>query len=166
MRQKPASIAICVYSKSGRSRRVAERLGAALDVAPFELTTKRYTWPVLDWLAAARDGMRGRAAPLTQVPDVPGDGLVVLIGPVWAGGCAAPLNTMIDGLAKGEQEVAALLTCGDPKEQAAPLDTIAERLGRPLTAKMVLSNAAQDTPEGLARVDAFADALAACGSAE
>ena len=110
--------------------------------------------------------MRGKAAPLDQRVEVPGRGVVVLIGPVWAGGPASPLNAMTDHLAHGQQEVAVLLTCGDPKEQAAPLDKIAERLGRPLKAKMVLSNGVQDTPEGHARINAFVDALEARRSPE
>lgn len=166
MGQKPTATTICVYSKSGRSRQVAERLGKSLGVVPLEVTTKRYSWPVLGWISAGRDGMQGRAAPLKQVPDLAKDGLVVLVGPVWAGGCAAPLNTLIDQLAQGQQDVAVLLTCGDPKEQANPLNRIADRLGRPLTAKMVLSNKVQDSPDGLARIAAFADALGTPVSAE
>lgn len=150
---------IYVYSKSGHSRRVAENLGNHLGVTPFEVTTRRYSWPVLGWIAAARDGMRGRAVPLDQSLDLPENGLVILIGPVWAGGVGAPLNTLIDGLTGGKQDVAALLTCGDPKELTAPLEKIADRLGRLLKAKMVLSNGVQDTPEGHERIKAFGDAL-------
>lgn len=152
---------IFVYSKSGHSRRVAEHLGDRLGITPIEVTTTRYSWPVLGWIAAGRDGLWGRAAPLEQTLDLPGDGIVVLIGPVWAGGAAAPLNAMIDSLAAGTQEVAVLLTCADPKEPAAPFTKIAKRLGRPLKASMVLSNGAQDTPEGHERIKAFADALVA-----
>ncbi|MEO0936519.1 MAG: hypothetical protein AAFY38_00020 [Pseudomonadota bacterium] len=97
---------------------------------------------------------------MEQPPDVPDVGTVVLVGPVWAGGAAGPLNAMIDLLAAGQQDVAVLLTCNDPKEQTDPLNKIAERLGRTLKAKMVLSNSAQETPDGLARIAAFADALA------
>jgi len=79
------------------------------------------------------------------------------------GGVASPLNSLIDALANGEQDVATLLTCGDPKELAAPLEQIADRLGRSLKAKMVLSNGVQDTPEGHERIKAFGDAL--CGQA-
>ena len=159
MLRKPSTTLICVYSKTGHSRRAAEHLGNRFGIAPFEVTTKRYGWPVLGWIAAGRDGMWGRAAPLEQSPDLLNDGMVVLVGPVWAGGAAGPLNSMIDILATGEQDVAVLLTCADPKEQIGPLNKIADRLGRPLTAKMVLSNDAQDTPDGLARIAAFADAL-------
>lgn len=159
MLQKPPSILIYVYSKSGHSRRVAEHLGNHLGVAPSEVTTRKYSWPVLGWITAARDGMRGRAVPLDQSLDLPEDGLVILIGPVWAGGAASPLNTLIDALVGGKQDVACLLTCGDPKELTAPLERIAERLGRPLTAKMVLSNGVQDTLEGHERIKTFADAL-------
>ncbi|WP_134643188.1 flavodoxin family protein [Pseudaestuariivita atlantica] len=159
MPQKPSSILIYVYSRSGHSRRVAEHLGNYLGVAPFEVTTCRYSWPVLSWITAARDGMRGRAVPLDQSLDLPEGGLVVLVGPVWAGGVGAPLNTLIDALANGEQDVAVLLTCDDPNELTASLHKIAERLRRPLKGKMVLSNGVQDTSEGHERIRAFAEAL-------
>lgn len=146
---------IFVYSKTGHSRRVAEHLGTRLGVAPSEITTARYTWPVLGWIAAGRDGMQGRAAPLEQPLDLPGRGLIVLVGPVWAGGPAAPLNTATDALKDGQQDVAALLTCGDPKQDAGPIDKMEARLGRPLKALLVLSNAAQDTSDGKARIDRF-----------
>lgn len=161
MIQNPSSTLICVYSRSGHSRRVAEYLGNLLGIAPFEVRTGRYSWPVLGWIAAGRDGMQGRAVPLDPPLDLADGRRIVLIGPVWAGGPAAPLNTLIDTLAKGDQEVAAILTCGDPKEQAAPLDKMAERLGRSLTAGLVVSNAAQDSPAGQARIRAFAEALQA-----
>ena len=120
------------------------------------MTTPQYTWPILGWLAAGRDSLKGRAATLAQMPDLPPDGLVVLVGPVWAAAPATPLNTVIDALKDGRQCVAALLTCGDPKQDEAPLDKIAERLRRPLTAATLVSNAIQDTPEGLAKIANFA----------
>lgn len=156
MAQSACTPTIIVYSKSGHSRRVAARVGDVLGVVPVEITTPQYTWPILGWLAAGRDGLRGRAAVIEQSLDVPQSGLVVLIGPVWAGGPASPLNTMIDVLKGGQQDVSAILTCGDPKAQTGPLDKIAMRLGRPLTSGLVLSNKAQNTSEGLARIDAFA----------
>ncbi|MEL6170320.1 MAG: hypothetical protein AAFR35_16660 [Pseudomonadota bacterium] len=150
---------IIYYSKSGHSKRVAERLGIRLGVTPSEITTNSYSLPILGWIAAGRDGMQGRAVPLSEPLDLPSQGTIVLVGPVWAGGPAAPLNTVIDALAPGEQHVAAALTCGDPKEQTGPLEKMAQRLGRPLKAALVLSNKAQDAPGGGERLEAFATQL-------
>ena len=156
MLQDAKTPAIIVYSKSGHSRLVAEHLANGLGITPFEVTTPKYTWPVLGWFAAGRDSFRAKSAPLDQTLDLPQGGLVVLVGPVWVGRPATPLNTVLAELKTGQQDVAVLLTCGDPKEDASPIDKVAERLGRPLKASMVLSNGAQSTPEGLARIDAFA----------
>ena len=159
MSQQTSPTDIIVYSRSGHSRRAAEELGRHLDLAPHEVTTPNYAWPILGWLAAARDGLKGRAVALDQPLEPVRDGLVVLVGPVWAGGAAAPLNTVIDRLAPGRAEVAVLLTCGDPKAPGTPLDKIAARLGRPLKAGMVLSNRVQSTGDGRARLEAFAAGL-------
>ena len=147
---------IVVYSKTGHSWRAAEQLGDALGVAPFEITTPLYRWPLLGWMRAARAGMTGKTAPLDQKIDLPNDGLVVLVGPVWAGGPAAPLNTVIDALKSGSQRVCAILTCGDSKEDASPIQSIETRLGRPLEVALVLSNEALETPDATVRIEAFA----------
>lgn len=155
MTQTTSPAPIVLYSKTGHSRRVAEHLCNLIGAAPFEVTTRAYRWPLLGWISAGRDGMHGHAAVLDQSPDLPAAGLVILVGPVWAGGPAAPLNTVVDMLRGGAQDVAVLLTCGDPKEEGAPLEKIESRLGRPLRAGMVLSNPMQDTTEGAARIQSF-----------
>lgn len=151
----PATITIVVYSKTGHSRLLGARIGGHLGVVPIEIATDRYTWPILGWIAAGRDGMRGMAAPLTGSIDLPRDGLVILVGPVWAGAPSAPMNTVVDALRGGSQDVAVALTCGDPKELPGPLEKVADRLGRALKAGLILSNAHDDTPDAEARIRAF-----------
>ena len=146
---------IIFYSRTGHSRRVAGVLGKRLNAEPFEVTTRHYSWPVLGWIAAARDGMSQVAPRLNERLEVPEEETVILVGPVWAGGAAAPLNTVIDVLSSGCQRVAVVLTCGGDKEETAPLERLENRLGRPLVAGLVLSNAAQDSPEAGPRLEAF-----------
>lgn len=154
------AVTVVTYSKTGHSRRVADRVAQGLGVTPLEVTTPRYTWPVLGYVAAGRDAMRGVAAPIHQTLDLPSDGTVLLVGPVWAGTPAAPLVTVLDALAAGDQRVAVILTCGDPEEKTGPIDKVAARLGRPLVASLVISNEAQNTPDGLNRFDDLAAGLA------
>ena len=61
-------------------------------------------------------------------------------------------------LKPGRQDVAVLLTCGDQKEEKGAVDKLETRLGRPLKASLVLSNAVQDTPEARPRLAAFLNA--------
>ncbi len=158
MKDSAKTHTVIVFSKAGHSRRIAREIADYLGVTPVEITTPRYKLPILGWIAACRDGMRGAPVPLDQTPDLPGEGLVVLVGPVWAGGPASPLNTVVDMLKPGGQDVAVLLTCGDSKEQTGPLDKLETRLGRPLKAGLMLSNAVQDTPEAQPRLTAFLNA--------
>jgi hypothetical protein len=158
MTQEPPKPSIFFFSRGGHSRRLAEELGARLGVSPVEVKTSRYTWPVLGWIAAGRDGMRGAAAPLEHAPDMPEAGLVILVGPVWAGGVASPLNSLVAVLKSGIQEVAIALTCMDPKEDPSPVQKAEHRLGRPLRASLVLSNAAQGTPAAAPRIAGFLQA--------
>lgn len=155
MAQNSSTNLIIYYSKSGRSRRVAENLGKRLGVRAVPVTTRRYTWPILGWIAAGRDGLRGASAPLEHAVDLPGEGTVILVGPVWVGGPAGPLNTIVDALKPGHQDVAVLLTCGDPKADTGPVSKFQQRLGRPLKAHLVLPNAIQDTPDADPLLDAF-----------
>ncbi|MDJ0640566.1 MAG: hypothetical protein QNJ20_17210 [Paracoccaceae bacterium] len=158
MKDNASKHTVIVFSKAGHSRRIAREIAEYLGVAPVEVTTPRYKLPILGWIAACLDGMRGAPVPLDQSLDLPDDGLVVLVGPVWAGGPASPLNTVVDMLKPGVQDVAVLLTCGDPKEQTGPLEKLETRLGRPLKATHMLSNAVQDTSEAQPRLAAFLNA--------
>ena len=149
---------IIYYSKTGHSRRIAQEFGKRLGVVPAGVSSRRYSWPILGWIAAGGDGARGVAAPLDGALDLPAAGTVILVGPVWAGGPCGPLNAIVDALKPGQQDVAVLLTCGDPKARTAPIAKIEKRLGRRLKARLVLPNSIQGTPDAKPLLDAFVDA--------
>ena len=67
------------------------------------VTTRWYHWPFLSWLTAGRDGWREASAPLNEDVHMPSpDGLVVEVGPVWAGKPAAVMPAAA-GRAGGER---------------------------------------------------------------
>lgn len=101
--------------------------------------------------------MRGAAAPLKQPLNMPDYGTVILVGPVWVGGAASPLNTVIDALKGGQQEVAVLLTCGDANADTGPLLKLQARLGRALKAELVLANGMGGTHLEDLLLDGFAN---------
>lgn len=147
---------IICYSKTGQSRALADRIAVAIEGHLQIVTTHWYHWPFLSWLTAGRDGYRGAPAPLNESVHLPGpDGLAVVVGPVWAGKPAAPVNTVIDRLVDADVRVAAALTCADAKESTAPLQVLERRLGRPLIAQLIVSNKRADDPDTAARLKAF-----------
>ena len=148
---------IC-YSKNGHSRKLAQDLAKLMAGALQEVEAHLYQWPILGSARAGHDGFRGVAAPLKQVPDLTdADAPVVLVGPVWAGKPASPLNSVIDLLQGRDNPVAIALTCANPKEQQGALTYAQARLGRSLIAELMMSNAAQRSAETAARELAFVD---------
>jgi len=75
---------IVYYSRTGRTRMVAERLGAALGADVEEIREAKTRSGILGALAAGKDAMMSRPAELTAAPSVEGRRTVVLGMPVWA----------------------------------------------------------------------------------
>ena len=148
---------IICYSRTGHSRHLADQLADTMGGGVHVAATGRYGVPFLGWLSAGRDALRGHAPPLSGLGDMPDDSdPIVIVGPVWAGQPAAPLNTVADHLRGTGHRVAAALTCGDKSEDDRPLDILAERLGQPLVARLMLSNRAAASGQALSRIKRFA----------
>ena len=144
------------FSRSGHSRRLARQLRDALDGKLTEIVTARYKLPLLGWFRAARDSLKHMAPPLQTSIEMPtSEDTVILVGPVWAGQPAAPLNAALDAVAKSGAKVAVALTCADKKSPTGALDVMAERLGKNLAAGMVMSNAHEGTAAEKERIDGF-----------
>ena len=158
MRQNTPPAAIIVYSRTGKSHDLASALGKRLGVTPTEVSTRRYTWPFVSWFSAGYDSARAKSAPLDQAPTIREDDLVILVGPVWVGGVATPLNTVIDTLRARKNRVAAFLTCTAPQDQPDVFSKLEQRLGRPLIAAQVMPNGLQGSADAATRIDVFVDA--------
>ncbi|MEM8800934.1 MAG: hypothetical protein AAGB10_21465 [Pseudomonadota bacterium] len=136
---------IIFFSRDGHSEALAGVLSEELDGELSRVNTDRYKWPLWGWVRAAVDSLRERAPRLTGEPSYADEpGLIVLVGPVWVGRLAAPLNTVLDHLKPTDLRVALALTCGDPKEQTEPLQYAERRLCRSLAASTVVSSANED----------------------
>lgn len=133
---------VIFYSRSGHSKRFAENLAEKLEGELFEISTASYRWPLLGWITAGRDSLRGHAPTVTGVPELTDEQrLIVLVGPVWAGRPAAPLNTILDRLKQTKHAVAMGLTCGSKSPPENCLEYAEQRLGRPLVSSVVVCSA-------------------------
>ncbi|MBV2358685.1 hypothetical protein KUH32_02780 [Thalassococcus sp. CAU 1522] len=151
---------ILFYSRSGHSQQLAVALGAALQTPPVRLGARFYGLPALGWLLAGLDGGRGAEPRLREpLPDIEPDALVILIGPVWADGPAAPLNTVAALLRPRGNPVAAILTAAGPDSPDKALTALQARLGRGLVLADSVPNPLEGTPGYGARVADLAGRL-------
>lgn len=85
---------IVVYSRSGRSLRIAEMLAARTRARLCRIECPRYRG-VFGWLRGWGDAWRGHLPEITLIPDIGPADLLILGGPVWAGRFAPPLRSLM-----------------------------------------------------------------------
>lgn len=79
-----SDVLVVYYSRTGKTRMVAEKLASLLAADIEEITEKKDRSGAMGFLAAGKDTMLSRPAELTRVPD-PGQRRTVVVGmPVWA----------------------------------------------------------------------------------
>ena len=129
----PTTAIIC-YSRSGHSRRVAERLAHALDARLIELNAPVYKG-ALGYMRAGFQSLRqtGHLAPqsFTTLEDFK---RIVLCGPVWTSYPAIPLRALLRSDIPLPRSVSLFLTSGSHSPAQKAFDTAEADLGRPLTA--------------------------------
>lgn len=76
-------ILVVYYSRTGKTRLVAEKLAGLLGADIEEITERKDRSGALGYLGAGKDAMLKRRAELTYVPSVEGRKAVVIGMPVW-----------------------------------------------------------------------------------
>jgi hypothetical protein len=90
----PVQTVIVVYSRSGRSLRIAEMLAERTHARLCRIDCPRYSGP-LGWLRGWRDARRGHLPEIEVTPEIGAADLLILGGPVWAGRFAPPLRSLM-----------------------------------------------------------------------
>lgn len=150
---------VAFYSLAGTSRRLAEALADALDAdrLPIVETRPRRVTP---WgmVRCVLDGARGRASPVEPPGVDPAGRLVVVGGPVWAGGASGPVLGFLAQNRDRLGPVAGFCTSasGDPKRTFERMEAA---LGRPLAGRLSIKGNRVGTPEAAAEVRAFAETV-------
>lgn len=136
---------IVVYSRSGRSLRIAEMLAARTQARLCRIDCPRYRGP-WGWLRGWRDARRGYLPEIDVVPEIGAADLLILGGPVWAGRFAPPLRSLmaearrlppvagvfatrnrINSTLPLEDDLVALAAAGSTPEEALPLLSLDRR---------------------------------------
>ncbi len=147
---------IFVYSKSGQSKDLAERLSMRTGADVEDVKVNKYDWPLIGYVLAVRDGIKAAAPKIAlplQLP--PSDETVIIVGPVWAGGACGPLNAIVDQLKSQNHPVALALTCGSPKQNADPISKLENRLGRSFKAVLKVPNPDEGSKKTDQNIDDF-----------
>lgn len=152
--------AIAVYSYSGHSARLADKLAQALQAHVVELTAPKYRPGAIGYLRAGFDSLRQRIPRDPQsLPDLSGCDRVILCGPVWTSYPSLPLRALLQARDALPPSVSLFLTCGghSPPEKAYALAE--EDLGRSLAVKAALVNGMEGTPDEERILAEFLDAF-------
>lgn len=139
---------IIVYSRSGHSKRLADRLGRELNADVVEIAAPRYASAVIGYARAGFDSIRQNTSRHElQLASLSGFDRVVLCGPVWTSYPAVPLRALLRSDAGFPRVVGLFLTCGAQSAPGQAFAAAATDLGRPLAATAVLPNSAEDTDQ-------------------
>ena len=130
-------ILIVYYSRTGRTRLVAERLAALLEADVAEITERKARAGVLGYLGAGKDTVMKRDAELVSCPGVGGHKVVVLGMPVWGFGPPAAMRAWLK-----RTDLSGCKVCGfatmDGSGAERTLAKVAEIIGAPLAATLAL----------------------------
>lgn len=156
MTQAPTDMCIAYFSRSGHSKRLANKLAAELRVEQIEIVDQAYAGHLLGYLRAGYDSLRQKSALRSQQNvSLSGFGHVILVGPVWTSFPAVPLRALLQSGDDLPQAVSLFLTSGGQSSPEKAFATAVTDLGRPLVATGFLPNSAEGTEDEVFTIARF-----------
>ncbi len=135
---------VMFYSLTGRTRRVAMRLGERLDAEVVEVSCPRYEG-ILGRIVLALDFLtRKNAVPTAPHTELNPARAVVVGGPVWGDRLSGPMRSVLSLQLRDHPHVMVFVTCGGMDSliaAQAPLVEAAECVRHPLQAKVAVTGA-------------------------
>ena len=129
-------ILVAFYSRSGRTRKIAEEISAKLGGDLDEIRDDVNRQGILGWLKAGRDAGAKRLTSIKIQRNPEDYDLVVLGSPTWNGTVSTPVRTYITNNHEGLSKVACFTT-GEGEEPTA-LEEMTQLLGNRIIAKLHL----------------------------
>lgn len=156
------SILALYYSRTGRTKKVAERLSALLkaDLEPLHDQDDRRGF--LGYVRSGRDAILKRPAILQPLAHAPADyDLVVLGSPIWAFTICSAVRTFLEQHAPAIRRAAFFCTHGGGGAARAPAE-VESLLGSPLAVPVLsLQDRIVDRGEGETEIARFVESLVA-----
>lgn len=134
------SCLVVYYSLSGITQEVAQRIAVRCACESERIADTRARRGVPGYLRSCYEALARTTPSIAPATRDPGDYDVVILGsPVWVGRLAAPMRSYLHAHAGSFHAVAAFCTMGGSGGEAV-LDEIAALCGKPLAARMALSD--------------------------
>jgi len=134
------SCLVIYYSRTGITQEVARRVASACacDVEPIREERTRRGVP--GYLRCGYEALARKSPAIMPIARNPGDYPLVILGtPVWAGRLSSPMRSYLEANKARLRQVAAFCTMGGSGGDKV-LDEIAALCGKPLLARMVLTD--------------------------
>jgi flavodoxin len=157
-----SDIVIVYYSRTGRTRIVAEKLSSLLGADLEEIRESKDRSGVLGFIVAGKDTMTNKPAELTSTHNLEGRRVVVVGMPVWANSPPPAVWAYLDAVDVGGKAVAAFCT-HNGGGAAKLLDKLAAALPSGLCETIDFKKPSPDDPGLLARLKDWADRIKGIG---
>lgn len=127
---------IYYFTRSGRSKNIAETLAQKQAVSPCAITDGKNWEGLIGWMKAGFAGMRGKTLP--AVYERPGKGeLVAVVFPIWADNFPPAVRTFVQEV--GRQNIIAIPTSlGSTLKDREGFHKIIDLVGKEISAPEVL----------------------------
>ena len=146
MQTGKARTGIVLYSRSGHSRQVAQRLAQALKAEILPLHINRYGKGPFGFLRACFDSLRQISLlEHGDLPDLSTYDRVILCGPVWTSFPAIPLRDVLRGHEGLPASITLFLTAGGQGPAQSAFKAAEADLGRSFVAEASLPNTWEGT---------------------
>lgn len=157
-------ILVVCYSRTGHTKRVAQKLAAALhadlEIVEDEKTSRR---GFVGYMLSALEGLRKQHAPIRPLVHDPAAYDMIVAGtPIWAGRLCAPMRTYLAGVAGKAGSAAFFCTMGG-SGGARAFAQMAELTGRPPIATLEITEGELKSGAWSGKTDEFARKVAAAG---
>ena len=152
--------AVVYYSHSGNVKDAAEKIAAALSARLFTLEPKKPLKGTgfLSIFQGGGQATLGQKPALKSIPDLADFDRVILGTPVWAGKCAAPVNTLLASGALKGKELSVFTASGGGDDRKA-LSQIAAAAQVPLHTVSLIDARVPASSDNGPKIDAFIEKL-------
>ncbi len=141
-------LCIAYYSRSGHSKRLAEKLAGELHTDLIAIAAPTYAAGILGYIRAGYDSLRQKGSLAPQAfASLAAYQHVILVGPVWTSYPAVPLRALMRSEDCLPQSVSVFLTSGGQSAEEKAFAAGVSDLGRPFVATGVLPNSAEGTEQ-------------------
>jgi hypothetical protein len=150
---------VLYYSRTGTSRRLAERLADGLEAALVSITCRGYRRGPVGFAQALVNSRLGRLPDLDPLPDLAGLETLVLVSPIWTDTISTPMRALLAGRPALPSRLGIALTSIGPTSHARALPRFQAALPRTSDAKLAVTRRALRTGRAEEEIAAFVRAL-------